>query len=237
LNAREVPRIAAPLLLAAAIVVSFKLEQPEPPVELPGGAPTAPSAEATQAAYVRALAPGSPGIDRGAARAAVTVLEFSDFGCPYCARFAAETYPALATEFVATGRVRWVYMPFALGIFPNGDEAARAADCAGEQGPAAFRRMHDRLFADQESWKGSADAASAFHALASDAQLDMTRFAACYAGDAPSRRVHAADALADEMAVRATPTFFVNGRRIEGALPVEEFRTVLLTALQQTHTP
>ncbi len=237
MNLREVPRIAAPLLIAAAIVVSFGLEKPAPPVELQSGPPPAPSAEEIRTAYEQALAPGAPGFDRGAVRAPVTVVEFSDFGCPYCARFAAETYPALAAEFVATGRVRWRYVPFALGIFANDDEAARAGECAGDQGQAAFGRMHDRLFTAQEEWKGSADAGTAFRVLAAGARLDVARFTACYASDAPSRRVHASDALADRMAVHSTPTFFVNGRRIEGALPVEEFRTVLLEALKQTHTP
>ncbi|OYV67140.1 MAG: hypothetical protein B7Z74_10030, partial [Deltaproteobacteria bacterium 21-66-5] len=96
MNTSEVPRIAAPLLIAAAIVISFRLEKPVPPVELQGGEPPAPSAAQMRGAYERALAPGSPGYDRGTARSRVTVLEFSDFGCPYCARFAAETYPALA---------------------------------------------------------------------------------------------------------------------------------------------
>jgi len=237
MNTSEVPRIAAPLLIAAAIIVSFGLEKPAPPVELPSGRPPEPSAAETRAAYEQALAPGGPGFDRGAARAPVTVLEFSDFGCPYCARFAAETYPALAAEFVATGRVRWKYVPFALGIFANGDEAARAGECAADQGKPAFGRMHDHLFADQEEWKAAPDAAPVFRALAAAARLDTARFAACYASDEPSRRVHASDALADQMAVRATPTFFVNGRRVEGALSVDEFRTVLLDALRQSRNP
>ncbi len=235
MNTAEIPRIAAPLLIAAAILVSFRLEKPAPPVELQGGEPSAPSAAEQRTAYERALAPGSPGYDRGSTRAAVTVLEFADFGCPYCARFASETYPALADEFVKTGIVRWKFVPFVLGIFANGGDAARAAECAADQGRAAFGRMHDRLFEQEDAWKGTPDPASVFRSLAGASGLDVAQFASCYASDEPDRRIRASNALADQLAVRATPTFFVDGERVEGALPVPQFRAVLLDAVRQSH--
>jgi protein-disulfide isomerase len=234
-NANEVPRIAAPLLLAAAILLSAPHRAATPPVELPPGEAPMPSLAETLGAFEQALAPGAPGYDRGSTRAAVTVIEFADFGCRYCARFAAETYPALAGEFVRTGKVRWRYVPFVLGMFTNGDEAARAGTCAAEQGPAAFGRMHDRLFADQSAWAGAGDAASAFAALARGEGLDVARFASCFGSAAAAARVSAANSLAERMAVRSTPTFFVNGTRVEGALPAEQFRSVLLDALEQSH--
>src|SRR5690606_28569884 len=69
---------------------------------------------------------GELGYAAGPADAPLTVVEFSDFGCPYCARFALESYPQLEREFVEGGMVRWVYVPFVMGNFPNGDLAARA---------------------------------------------------------------------------------------------------------------
>jgi protein-disulfide isomerase len=232
MNGGEVPRIAAPLLIAAAILLSFRLEQrPPAPVELAAGEAPAPSAAQVEAAYEAALAAGAPGYDRGSRHAPVAVLEFADFGCPYCARFAAETYPQLADEFVKTGRVRWKYVPFVLGMFPNGGEAARAAECAAEQGAAAFGRMHDALFARQSDWQSASDPDGVFRALAGAVGLDAARFTTCYASEAPERRIHASGELADRMGVRATPTFFVGGRRVEGALPAAEFRAVLLDAL------
>jgi hypothetical protein len=56
--------------------------------------------------------------------APVVVVEFSDFGCPYCARFALESLPVIEEEYIRTGQVRWQYVPFTMGIFPNGEEAA-----------------------------------------------------------------------------------------------------------------
>ncbi len=233
----EVPRIAAPLALAAAILLSFRLETAPQPVELAGAEPRAPSADSTRSALGRALAPGGPGYDRGRAGARVTVVEFADFGCPYCAQFAARVYPPLAAEFVKTGRVRWKYVPFALGIFTNGDEAARAAECAGDQGRAAFASMHDRLFAEQDAWKAAADPAGLFGSFALAAGLDTARFASCYGGAEPRRRIGAANALADALGVRATPTFFVDGRRVEGALPLDQFRALLADALRGSRGP
>jgi protein-disulfide isomerase len=233
MNMNDVPRIAAPLMLAAAILLSAPHRAAMQPVELPAGEAPMPSLAETLGAFDQALAPGAPGNDRGSTRPAVTVLEFADFGCRYCARFAAETYPALAGEFVTTGKVRWRYVPFVLGMFPNGDEAARAGTCAADQGPA-FGRMHDRLFERQSEWTSASDPAGAFASLARAAGLDAARFASCYASDATAARVREANALAEHMAVRSTPTFFVNGNRVEGALPVEQFRTVLLDALDQS---
>lgn len=235
MNTAEIPRIAAPLLLAAAIVVSFPHRQAVPPVELPPGEAPAPPAEQARAALEAVVAPGGPGYDRGAGRAPVTVLEFADFGCPYCARFAGEVYPQLAAEFVKTGQVRWKYVPFVMGMFPNGDGAAKAAECAADQGRTAFGLMHDRLFAFREEWKNAGDAAGAFRSFAQATGLDAARFAGCWAGDAAAARLHRSNELADQLGVRATPTFFVNGARVEGALPVEQFRAVLLDALRRSH--
>lgn len=230
----ELPRLAAPLLLAAAIVVSFGAMPKSPPVELEPGQPPAPSAADLRDALARALGPGSPAIAVGSARARVTVLEFADFGCAYCARFALNAYPGLAAEFVASGKVRWEFVPFVLGMFPNGEGAARAGQCAAEQGVAAFGRMHDRLFAQQAAWQGVSDPADTFASLAAGAGLNRSRFAVCYGAEAPLRRTRAAGELADRLGVGATPTFFVNGRRIEGALPADEFRAVLRQALEET---
>lgn len=233
MDTREVPRIAAPLILAAAILLSFRLETPLPPVALEAGEAPAPPAEQVRAALEQVLAPGAPGFDRGAGRAPVTVVEFADFGCQYCALFATAAYPQIAAEFVATGKVRWKYVPFVLGMFPNGDGAARAAECAAEQGKTAFGRMHDLLYARRPEWSGAADPAGSFRAYAVAALLDEARFARCYGSEATGARLRASNELADQLGVRATPTFFVDGARVEGALPLEQFRAVLRDALAQ----
>jgi protein-disulfide isomerase len=235
MNVNDVPRLAAPVLLAAAIVLSAPHEPPPAPIDLPAGQLPPPPEGEVRAALAQAVTAGAPGFDRGVTQAPVTVLEFADFGCPYCGRFAEQSYPPLATEFVTTGRVRWRAIPFVLGMFPNGTEAARAGTCAGDQGPAAFGRMHDRLFARQEEWKRAADPAALFRSYAAALGLDGARFAACYAGHDADAALRQANALADRLGVRATPTFFIAGHRVEGALPAAQFREVLRAALGESH--
>lgn len=171
----------------------------------------------------------SLGYSLGAADAPVTVYEFSDFGCPYCAKFALETYPELHREFVATGRVRWTYVPFVMGNFRNGDAAALASECAGEQD--SFWPMHDRLFAGQREWKASGDVAGLFGTYATALGLDMEQFQSCYAANRPGERLATHNYVANTLRVRATPSFFINGRLVEGALPLEAFREILTTLL------
>lgn len=170
---------------------------------------------------------GWPGHVRGAADAPVVVIEFSDFGCPYCARFATETYPELHREFVESGKVRWVYVPFVMGMFPNGDRAAMAAECAATEGEDAFWRMHDRIYETQGEWKNSRSPETHFASLAAGAGLDRSAFEACYAEQSMLARVLEHNHLSAQAGVRATPTFFVQGQRVEGALPAGVFRTLL----------
>jgi len=234
MNVNAIPRIVAPVALAAAILLSFHSQENVQPIELQGAEPPEPPAAQVASAFESALQPGAPGYDRGAKHAPVTVIEFADFGCRYCAQFALATYPTLADEFVKSGKVRWKYVPFVLGMFPNGDQAARAAECAADQGTKAFDRMHDQLFRRQGEWSRNGDPTGLFRSYAQAAGLDTTRFTACYAGHEPDGRIRASNELADRMGVRATPTFFVNGYRIEGALPAEQFRTLLNDALRQS---
>lgn len=166
---------------------------------------------------------------RSDATAWVHVIEYSDFGCTYCAEFARETFPVLAREFVATGRVRWTFVPFRLVGFRHADEAAEAAECAGEQ--EAFWSLHDRLFAEQERWSRAAEPADLFLEYARASGLDTTRFARCTQSRRMRGRILDQTSLARQMGARSTPTFFVNGRRIEGALPAAPFRALLLREL------
>lgn len=163
--------------------------------------------------------------------ARVTVVEFSDFGCKYCGQFHRETLPSLRRDYVATGKVRWRVVPFVLGIFPNGTEAMRAATCAAEQGEEAFWALHDTLFARQSEWLETPYPDQLFRSFAVLAGAEGDTFTACYDGSRSYDRVSAARALATRTGVRSTPTFFVEGQMVQGALPASEFRKLLDAAL------
>lgn len=171
------------------------------------------------------------GYDVGDPAAQVVLVNFSDFGCPYCAAFARETYPALEREYVRTGKVYFKYVPFVMGMFRNAAHAARAAECAADEGQ--FWPMHDRLYVTQAEWKSSVSPyEQAFRLDARALGIDAERFRACYVERRTDARTATATELADRLRIRATPSFFVNGRLVEGALPLAQFREVLDGAIR-----
>jgi protein-disulfide isomerase len=168
------------------------------------------------------------GFYRGDREAPVTIIEFSDFGCPFCAMFARGTYPALAREFVETGRARWILVPFDSGRFRNGGTALRAALCAAEQD--RFFEMQERLYASQREWLAVRRPESLFRAHAAEIGLDESRFTTCYSRNQVRDRAGAAKRAVDLLRIRATPTFMIDGQRFEGSLPAGTFRAAILRA-------
>lgn len=210
-----------------------------------GGAPVDSQAQAQQQqggdggipfwATAEGLAPNPerPGVNmagdyyRGDINAPVTVIEFSDFQCPYCRRHTTETQPALDEQFVATSQVLWVFKSFPLSIHPQAPAASVAAECAGEQGK--FWEMSDLLFSDPGSWSFDPPTA-VFSGYAQQLSLDVTAFDACQQNPDIQKRVQ--DDMNDGSAlVRGTPSFIIlkdgQGRIIPGALPKEQFITAL----------
>ena len=165
------------------------------------------------------------GYDEGRPTARVTVVEFSDFGCGYCRRFHEATFPVLREEFIETGQVRWKYVPFAIGMFPNGSEAALAGDCAGAQGD--FAGMKARLYGSQAEWRSSRDPFALFTGFAGELGLDTGAFGSCLLDPLRHDRLEASNTMAARLGVRGTPTFFVQGLPVQGAIPVEMFRGIL----------
>jgi protein-disulfide isomerase len=112
--------------------------------------------------------------------------------------------------------------------FRRGKEATLAGECAADQG--AFWPMHDALFADQDRWRRGRRPDEEFEAMAGDLGLDVEVFAECVDRDTPRRRIEASNDAADELAVRATPAFFIDGRPVLGALSVEQFTALVEAA-------
>ena len=219
-------RLAVPAALFAVLLAApgrralpATAEDLEPVVDTEGEPPPA---VAIEELYHEMAVPG----------ARITVVEFSDFGCQYCGAFHRETLPELRRDYVATGKVRWRVVPFVLGMFPNGAEAMRAATCVAEQGDDAFWAMHDTLFARQDEWKSTRWADQLFRSFAVVAGADGDAFSTCYEDARSADRVAAATALANRTGVRSTPTFFVEGQLVQGALPIADFRRVLDAALK-----
>ncbi len=163
---------------------------------------------------------------KGSATAPVTVYEMSDFQCPYCRRFALETFPALEQEYIKAGKVRWVFVNFPLvSIHPNSEPAAEVAMCAARQGK--FWPVHDLLFRNQPTWAPLQAPAEFFLTLADSARLDKPAFQQCLSTGATRSEVESDAAAAARSGARSTPTFYIEGGLMAGAQPVTVFKPIL----------
>ncbi len=147
----------------------------------------------------------------GAAEPLVTIVEYSDFQCPYCGQFA-QTLHELVTTYPEDVRV--VFRQFPLPMHPDAELGARAALAAGDQG--RFWAMHDRLFEHRSNMKRED-----VEAHASSIGLDMAKFKAALDDPALAERVAAHKRGGMALGVRGTPSWFANGRYVSGALKPE----------------
>jgi protein-disulfide isomerase len=163
---------------------------------------------------------------KGLATAPVTVYEMSDLQCPFCRRFAVETFPTIEKEYIKTGKVRWVFVHLPLTqIHQNAASAAIFATCAMKQGK--FWPTHDALYAQQEKWEKLTDPAAFFLSLAGGLGMQRAPLNACLASPDAARIVRSDAAGAIRAGAKSTPTFFIEGGIMEGAHPIEAFRHVL----------
>jgi len=155
----------------------------------------------------------------GPADAKITMVEFSDFQCPYCSR-AAATVKELEKAYA--GKLRLVFRNYPLPFHSDAPKAAEAGACAADQGK--FWEMHDAMFthqSDKLSVEGLKELARGI------AGLDAVKFDGCLDGGSKKAVVDADMADAQKAGVRGTPAFFINGRSLSGALPIEQFKEVI----------
>lgn len=167
----------------------------------------------------------------GPADAPVIIEEFSDFQCPYCGQFATSTGQQLKETYGGSGVVRFEYNHFAF-LGPESEQAAEAAECAREQGK--FWQYHDTLFANQQGENRGAFADDTLKAFAAELGLDKVAFNQCLDSGQYEEKVRAETIAAQERGVRSTPTLFINGEKIEGAVPFAQLQPVIEAALADT---
>ena len=153
--------------------------------------------------------------------AKVTIIEFSDFECPFCGKVA-PTVKQLKEEY--SDRVRFVYKHFPLPSHSTAPKAAEAAECAGDQGK--FWEMHDKMFANQKTLFPNS-----LKSYAKEIGLNETAFSNCLDSGVMASRIQSDQQEGNSFGVRATPTFFINNRKIEGAQPLSEFERIIESEL------
>ncbi|MBI2147178.1 DsbA family protein [Candidatus Woesearchaeota archaeon] len=182
---------------------------------VPSAAPSAPS----PAAVVDVSADDDPVM--GKAKAPVTIIEFSDYQCPFCSRFYTQTLPQLKSEYIDTGKASFVYRDFPLtSIHPEAKPAAIAANCAEKQGK--YWEMHDKIFTNQQSLSSSN-----YKAWAGELGLDAGKFESCLNDPAMGAEVDKDLQDGASAGVQGTPAFFINGRLLSGAQPFSAFKAVI----------
>ncbi|MBC8099429.1 MAG: thioredoxin domain-containing protein [Armatimonadetes bacterium] len=160
----------------------------------------------------------------GSATAAITIVEFSDFNCGYCSRFANNTLPQILETYGDS--VRYVYRDMPIIGEQLSVEAAVAAECANEQGK--FWEFHNILFANPE-----ARTPEAYVGFATELSLDTTAFSVCMADKTMSDEVMLDLLDGQALGIRGTPAFYVNGRYISGAQPFATFQAVIDSELNK----
>ena len=151
--------------------------------------------------------------------APVSIIEFTDLQCPYCARHARQTFPRLRSDYIETGKVRYASRDLPLDIHPEALAAAVAARCAGEQG--RFWEYREALFADQRALRSEP-----YVRIAGQLGLDVERLEACRRDGRQEENVLADIALARASGVRNTPGFVI-GRVVDG-----QFQGEVMTGAQ-----
>lgn len=163
--------------------------------------------------------------------APVTIVEFSDFQCPYCRSFFNETLPQLISDYVDTGKVKIVYRDFPLSGHAQASSAAQAAECARSiaNSDEVYYTMHDWLFENMATWSGQSTASEMFITAAQD-ELDLD-IRTCLESGEMQDEVNADMTAGRGYGVSGTPSFFINGKKIVGAYPYEIFRAVIESEL------
>ena len=169
----------------------------------------------------------------GDPNATISIIEFSDFQCPFCARFHIQTLPSILEEYVDQGKVKLVFRDFPIqNIHPNALPASVAAECANEQGK--FKEMHDKLFDNQQEWSGleMTKTVLLFSQYALEIGVEQEIFDSCLTSGKYIEEIRNDLNDGRDYGVSGTPGFFIGNDQVgyvelKGAQPFESFKKVI----------
>jgi protein-disulfide isomerase len=167
----------------------------------------------------------------GDPKAKLTIVEFTDYQCPFCSRHFNDTHKTLMEQYVKPGKVKIVIRDQALPFHPNALPAAMAARCAGEQGK--YAEMHDQLFGNQDVWAnlGKDAAVDKFAEFANTIGINGANLKTCVNGNKFQAAITADGTLGTRVGAGGTPTFFIEKQPVVGAQPLTEFTRLIDAAL------
>lgn len=162
--------------------------------------------------------------------APITIVEYSSLTCPHCAAFHTEILPALKEKYIDSGQVLIKFRPFPLD--PYAMAGAMLAQCVS---PVARVAFIDILFARQGTWIASPDPSAELQKIAKQAGLSEDDYIVCLKDESVLAAIRGMQtSAAEKLNVRSTPTFFVNGKKLEGNQPLEVFEEVFIPLLPDT---
>ncbi len=173
---------------------------------------------------------------KGDPQAPLIIFEFSEYQCPYCAKYVRETLPQIVETYIATGKVVYIFWnrPLPPSMHPQAEISGEAAECAGKQGK--YWEMHDLIFDKQSEWSGKADALSILLGYGVTVGLDQTAYQSCLSAHEPAEEIAQQAAFADGLGITGTPFFVFNSGgklyALNGAQPFTTFQQAIDTLLQ-----
>lgn len=156
---------------------------------------------------------------KGSDDAPITMIEFSDYECPFCERFYLQTLPHIQKDYIDTGKVKYVFRDYPLSFHLNATKAAEAAECAGEQ--KKYWDYHDTLFQHQNALDNKS-----LKQYALNLGLDTAAFNQCLDSGAMAGEVQNDFEEGSRLGIRGTPTFFINGTKVVGAQPYDTIKQI-----------
>ncbi len=209
---------------------------PPPTLTLPesgqSGSPSNPTSSAPAGLEVGFTEEGYP--YRGSHDAPVTLIEYSDYACPFCGRYTEQNLPTLLEQYGVTGQVKFVFRDLPLvSLHPAAPAAHTAAICAGEQTAALYWTVHDEIFARQADWTGVPDPTEFLAGLAGSIGVESAAYQECVESGRPNAKINAGVAEGQSLGFNGTPSFQLTADGLDdaytliGAQPLEIFQSYL----------
>lgn len=243
----KIPEKTAPILFALLIIAAFLIGRYQGQLEMyrAGGVKTENAGSGSQANVQGAQQAqgqadqqpvsqlseeqwskltGKWAASKGDENAPVTIVEFTDFQCPYCTRYIVDTHSQIDDEYISKGKVRFLIRDLPLPFHTNSSKASQAARCAGDEGK--YWEMHDLIFDKQSDWS-TGDPTEKMITYASDIGISGNNFSDCLKNEKYKAAVEEDLAMAQELGVSGTPGFFINGKLLIGAQPFSAFQQVI----------
>lgn len=232
---KKVRTFTTPILVILLVIVAFlagmfwtKIRYVGPGKAPEGAAQTSPSPGAPQEGatlnedQINKIVSGGAAT-KGKENAPVTIVEFSEYQCPYCGRYVAEAYPQILEEY--EDQIYYIFHDYPLSFHPHAQKLAEVARCAGDQNQ--YWEMHDLIFENQEEWSSKQNIDVDIDSFVTQLGLNKEEFDDCLDSGKYTQAVNDSIELGTEVGVQGTPTFFINGQKLVGARPYADFKAII----------